>query len=127
MNTRQKALVLEVVQSNCDHMTAEKIYTAAKKRMPQIAMGTVYRNLSMLAAEGQVLKLEMPSGPDRYDGCVRPHEHLFCDRCGRVVDIFCGDLTAAIEAATGRKLHSYRLSLHGICDDCAAQGKENRT
>lgn len=95
--------------------------------MPQIAMGTVYRNLSMLAAEGQVLKLEMPSGPDRYDGCVRPHEHLFCDRCGRVVDIFCGDLTAAIEAATGRKLHSYRLSLHGICDDCAAQGKENRT
>lgn len=121
MNTRQRALVLEIVQSNCDHMTAEEIYVAAKRRMPQIAMGTVYRNLSMLTAEGQIKKIEVPSGPDRYDGCIRTHEHMFCDRCGRVIDIFCGDLTKAIEAATGQKICSYSLSLHGVCRDCASE------
>lgn len=118
MNTKQKTLVLEVVRETCDHRTAEEIYIAAKARMPQIAMGTVYRNLAQLVNDGIVRRLEVPNGPDRYDGCTDCHEHLCCDRCGRVLDIWCGDLTHAIENATGQKLSSYTLTLHGVCEDC---------
>ena len=104
MNTKQKQLVYELVADNCEHRTAEDVYRAAKARMPQIAMGTVYRNLSQLVTEGRIRKIDVPNGPDRYDGCVRPHEHLFCDGCGKVVDIWCGDLTEMIESRTGCKI-----------------------
>lgn len=118
MNTKQRALVLEVVSATCSHMTAEEIYLAAKAKLPQIAIGTVYRNLALLVSEGIVRKLEVPDGPDRYDGCTECHEHIYCDKCGRVCDIWCGDLTAALEAATGEKLSSYSLTIHGLCKDC---------
>ena len=71
MNTKQKQLVYELVADNCEHRTAEDVYRAAKARMPQIAMGTVYRNLSQLVTEGKIRKIDVPNGPDRYDGCVR--------------------------------------------------------
>ena len=120
MNTKQKALVLEVVRETCDHKTAEEIYIAAKARMPQIAMGTVYRNLAMLVNDGIVRKLEIPNAPDRYDGCTESHEHLYCEACGKVLDIWCGNLHEKIEEATGHKLTSYTLNLHGYCEDCSA-------
>ncbi|MBQ4556303.1 MAG: transcriptional repressor [Clostridia bacterium] len=119
MNTKQKALVLEVVTATCSHMTAEEIYIAAKAKMPQIAMGTVYRNLAQLVNDGVVRKLEIPNAPDRYDGCTECHEHLYCDKCGKVSDIWCGDLTEAIESATGQKLSSYTLTIRGLCSECA--------
>mgnify|MGYP002531688333 CR=1 FL=1 len=56
MNTKQKQLVYELVADNCEHRTAEDVYRAAKARMPQIAMGTVYRNLSQLVTEGKIRK-----------------------------------------------------------------------
>lgn len=118
MNTKQKSLVLEIVTATCSHMTAEEIYAAAKAKMPQIAMGTVYRNLAQLVSDGIVRKLEIPNGPDRYDGCTKCHEHLYCDACGKVTDIWCGDLTGAIESATGQKLSSYTLTIRGLCNEC---------
>ena len=118
MNTKQKSLVLEIVSATCDHKTAEEIYLAAKEKMPQIAMGTVYRNLAQLVSEGLIRKIGVPNGPDRYDGCTQPHEHLFCDACGKIVDLWCGDLTDAIEARTGSIIHSYTLDLHGLCPEC---------
>ena len=86
MNTKQKQLVYELVADNCEHRTAEEVYRAAKTRMPQIAMGTVYRNLSQLVSEGKIRKIGVPNGPDRYDGCVRAHEHLFCGHLVRRSD-----------------------------------------
>ena len=86
--------------------------------------GTVYRNLSQLVTEGRIRKIDVPNGPDRYDGCVRPHEHLFCDGCGKVVDIWCGDLTEMIESRTGCKIASYTLDLHGYCPVCSASRGE---
>lgn len=120
LNTKQKQLVYELVADNCEHRTAEEVYRAAKARMPQIAMGTVYRNLAQLVNEGRIRKLSVPDGPDRYDGCTRPHEHLFCDSCGKVVDIWCGDLTEMIESRTGCRIASYTLDLHGLCPVCSA-------
>lgn len=120
MNTKQKSLVLEVVTATCSHMTAEEIYIAAKAKMPQIAMGTVYRNLAQLVSEGTVRKIEIPNAPDRYDGCTECHEHLCCEKCGKVSDIWCGDLKGAIELATGKKLSSYTLTLRGVCEECVA-------
>ena len=119
MNTKQRALVLDIVRSAHDHKTAEAIYYAAKERMPQIAMGTVYRNLGLLAADGEIRKLEVPDGPDRYDCALEPHEHLYCTGCGKIVDLFCEDLTPVFEKATGKKIVSYSLALRGLCEDCA--------
>jgi Fe2+ or Zn2+ uptake regulation protein len=56
-NTRQKAVVYQIVKSSHDHPTAEKIYERAKKEIPKISLGTVYRILKELAEEGKIREI----------------------------------------------------------------------
>ena len=84
--TRQRKTILEIIKTSYDHMTAEEIYLKAKKVMPSIAMGTVYRNLGLMTKPGDPAHPD-PDSPDRYDKSVKPHEHMVC-RCGEVHDVF---------------------------------------
>ena len=65
--TRQRALILEIMRSTPGHLTADEIFAQARQRMPNIARGTVYRNLKLMEQDHEIARLEMPSGPDRYD------------------------------------------------------------
>lgn len=116
--TEQRRIVYNIVMQACDHPTAEEIYEQAKKLKPGIAMGTVYRNLGILADEGQILHIHMPDGPDRYDKTLRRHEHMECIVCGSVVDAELGNLTDMIAERSGLEIHSYELSLRGVCPNC---------
>lgn len=81
-------------------------------------MGTVYRNLGQLADSGEIRRIPMPGGADRYDGNVMPHEHITCTECGHVVDFHFDGLAALIEQRSGVKVSSYELAVMGICPSC---------
>ena len=55
--------------------------------MPKISLGTVYRNLDLLARLGMIQRLEMAGAETRFDGTVRPHNHVRCLGCGRIDDL----------------------------------------
>ena len=116
--TRQRQIVLSIVRRPGEHLTADGIFQLAREQMPSIAMGTVYRNLGQLAACGEIRRIPMPDGADRYDGNTCPHEHITCTRCGRVVDVHLGDLAGYIEQHSGIKVSSYELTINGICPMC---------
>ena len=84
-NTRQRQLILEAVRSHCDHPTAEQIYRDVAEQAPTISKGTVYRNLSVLAQEGELTQVEAPDA-SRFDLRQDRHHHLVCSACGAVVD-----------------------------------------
>ncbi|MGN0077024.1 MAG: transcriptional repressor, partial [Parafannyhessea sp.] len=65
-NTRQRQMVLDEVRSRCDHPTAEQIYEAVRARDPRVSQATVYRNLHLLAQEGQILSIKAP-GVEHFD------------------------------------------------------------
>ena len=84
--SKQKTLILRIVEESYVHPTAEDVLTEARKEMPHLAMGTVYRNLQQLTEEGRVRKIEMPQGGARYDRNYDNHAHYVCVGCGRIED-----------------------------------------
>jgi Fur family ferric uptake transcriptional regulator len=111
--------VLEVVRAREDHPTADQVYRAVKKRLPRVSLGTVYRNLAVLAGEGRIRVLE--GHPRRYEGTVREHLHVRCLGCGGVSDVAAGPVDSLIRKArsgSGYKVLGYRLELVGYCPGC---------
>lgn len=85
--SRQRECIRANLIGRSDHPTAEMVYQDVKEALPNISLGTVYRNLMLLAERGEILKLSMPDGPDRFDGNVQPHAHFLCKECGGFQDV----------------------------------------
>ncbi|MGN1084105.1 MAG: transcriptional repressor, partial [Lachnospiraceae bacterium] len=83
-HSRQRDAILEYLRSTASHPTADTVYENVREKIPNISLGTVYRNLNMLAESGEVLRLSCGGTSDRYDGCVKPHYHFLCRSCGNV-------------------------------------------
>lgn len=116
--TKQRQMILDIIRADSSHPTADIIYLKAKKKMPSIAVGTVYRNLNLMCEAGEIRKIALPDAADRYDKSIIPHDHLICTECEKMVDIGLGDLLPLIEERSGAKVHSYELCIHGICAEC---------
>ncbi len=120
-HSRQRDVVLEVVRSTMDHPTADWVYRQARRRLPRISLGTVYRNLNRLAAEGLIREIHAGSHPARFDGNTGQHHHVRCVSCGRVADLPLSVDTER-ERAAARALN-YRIVGHhvevlGLCPAC---------
>jgi len=123
-NTAQRQLILEVVNASTDHPNAETIYERCREKEPTISMGTVYRNLSVLAALGEISQLPMPKGPDHYDFNTTKHYHFFCRCCHTVTDVEIPNIEKKIDASIkipGYKVEGHQLIVMGMCPECAAQ------
>lgn len=120
--TRQRAEILAELRRAKNHPTAEEIHARVRRALPRISLGTVYRNLELLALSGEIRRLDGGSCGRRYDGDVSPHLHVRCLRCGRIADV-CGDaLAPALDglAAEGFAILRSRIELEGLCAQCAA-------
>src|SRR5438445_13567757 len=86
--TRQLAQVFEALQGDHTHPFAHEIYRQVHQRLPRISLATVYRNLHSLVEEGKIRTLLLDGQAARYDPETREYDHFFCERCGRVDDLF---------------------------------------
>ncbi len=119
--SRQRELVLAEVKSSREHPTADMVYAALKADNPSLSLGTVYRNLNLLAQMGQIHKIGMPGGSDRFDGRTDEHYHMLCQKCGRVYDVqldTLSELDGQIQSQTGFLVHSHDLIVRGVCRAC---------
>jgi Fur family ferric uptake transcriptional regulator len=125
--TRQRLVILEELRGTRTHPTADELHHMVRARLPRVSLGTVYRNLDILAEEGAVLKLEPAGGGRRFDGSVLPHHHVRCVRCGRVADIMCPVSIPETDGLCppGFRITAARVEFDGVCDFCAAA--ETRT
>ena len=120
-NTRQRQVVLEELAKLTSHPTAAELYEIARRRLPKLSLGTVYRNLELLAADGAIQKLEISGTESRFDGNPERHHHVRCVRCGRVDDVhgLPADLVRAdFRTLSGYDIIGHRLEFAGICPDC---------
>ena len=126
-NTIQRALVLEAVRTLRDHPTSADVYEAVRARHPNISRATVYRNLGVLANRGEVLRVEVPNGADRYDFLNRPHYHAKCRVCGGVFDVdmpYQSDILAKVSDAHGFAIEEHEIIFNGVCSECRkAEGR----
>jgi Fur family ferric uptake transcriptional regulator len=119
--TRQRQLVLEAVSKAGRHPTADEVYARVRRRLPHISLGTVYRNLEVMAAQGLIQKLEVGGTQKRYDALTDGHCHVRCLGCGRVEDAGAdrvGDVEAKAAEAAGYEVTGHRVEFIGYCPRC---------
>jgi Fe2+ or Zn2+ uptake regulation protein len=116
--SRQRELVYGIVIGSNTHPSAEDVYRTARQSMPNISLGTIYRNLRQLSAEGRIREVHFGSAPDRFDGMLHMHEHFICTSCGNISDI---EPTLSDPSLPGKKVTTYRLDYFGQCEACTGK------
>lgn len=120
-NTIQRNTVLKAVRTMKSHVTADDVYSFIHDEYPSISKGTVYRNLNTLSELGEIKKVEIPDGPDRFDFTLDEHYHVVCVKCGKVYDVDMSvfpDMLGKIADPHGIEYLSYDILFKGICPDC---------
>ena len=124
--SKQRELILSSLKQRTDHPTAEKLYMDLKSEMPDLGIATVYRNLSVLCESGDISKIKLGQGSDRYDGKIEPHIHFMCSKCSEIIDIELNDeLMQSIDNDINMKLEKLEAKIEvcsintfGRCSNC---------
>jgi len=116
-SSKQKELIEFIVNSSHIHPTAEEIYEISKETIPNISLGTVYRNLSTLVNEKQIRKIKVDEAKYRYDHNKDKHAHFICTKCSNIIDLP-ENIFKGVEEFDGNVVTDIDLSLTGICKDC---------
>lgn len=123
--TKQRQAILEVLKNTYSHPDANWIYKKVSKKVPNISLGTVYRNLNILSEEQLIRELTCQSGVSRYDGNVMPHSHIICEHCHKIEDLNKSDdcqaaqeLVQDIKENLGYDDLSCEILVRGTCPDC---------
>jgi len=123
--SKQREIIENTVKSCVSHPSAGQVYDYLHPMYPNLSLGTVYRNLTLLSETGAIRKLHMPDGSDRFDGADGEHAHAVCTRCGMIKDIDAslepGFADSVFEKA-GFVMTGSQLLITGICGTCMQKG-----
>lgn len=119
--SRQREAIKNYLTSTKSHPTADVVYTHVKEEFPNISLGTVYRNLNLLADLGEAIKIVTPDGADRFDADTTPHYHFCCKKCNSVLDMNIPNLEELNQYASKHfdgEIEAHTILFHGICNKC---------
>ena len=123
--SRQREAILNALHSTDSHPTAQWIYERVREEIPNISLGTVYRNLSALAKNGDILSINVGDGFEHFDGDTKAHAHLACKCCKSIIDATLpGDTVSAIAREHKFVPEQAVYIAYGMCDDCIKKQKQ---
>lgn len=123
--TKQKKLILDILRGTTSHPTAEWVFEQARKKISNISLSTVYRNLNILKNEGEIQELSHACSLGRFDGNPQNHYHFICKACGNVYDVDLPvhhQLDGEVCRLCGMKVDGHSILFFGRCHKCK---KEN--
>ena len=125
--SRQRESIIENLKQRTDHPTADMIYSDIRKVYPNVSLGTVYRNLSLLAAENTIRKLNTDDGVLRFDYNAKPHDHFICRQCGNVMDLHLTnaeeELVKSASTCFEGEIDNCTVTFYGTCEKCLKSRK----
>lgn len=119
--SRQRELIKDFLKTRKDHPTADVVYMNVRKQNPNISLGTVYRNLTLLADTGEILRLRVGDGVDHFDADTSPHYHFVCTCCGAVLDLKMDsieDILKTAGAGFDGHIEGHVTYFYGTCGSC---------
>ena len=116
--SKQRELITEIIKGRKDHPTADMIYASARELEPNISLGTVYRNLKLLADEGVIITLETEDKRLHYDGDISRHSHFICSECGKIIDLFKPSETPKELFELNLTVTGEKCIYYGYCPKC---------
>ena len=122
---RKRDAILQCVKSTKVHPSADWVFAQLKPSIPDLSLGTVYRNLSLFRQQGLIASLGAVQGVERFDGNTDPHVHFICGDCGSVVDLEEMDLPESLaqqaQCCCGGRITGCSLTFTGSCSTCQSQ------
>ena len=119
--SRQREAIKSFLMTRKDHPTADVVYENVRKEFPNISLGTVYRNLTLLSDMGELLRLRVGDGIDHFDATTEPHYHFICKKCGSVIDLEMENLDSINDIAGtnfGGRIEGHVAYFYGSCNKC---------
>lgn len=124
-NTFQRQVILEELAKVKSHPTADEVYELARKRLPNISLGTVYRNLEWMTDNQIILKIDIAGRKKRFDYNTVKHYHMRCNKCGAVCDIEfsqLSDMEEQLNALIGVSgIEDFNIEFKGKCKNCISK------
>ena len=120
--TPQRRAILEIIQEQGGHLSADEIYQLARARIPGLSLSTVYRTLDLLRELDLVSELHLASNRHHYEAPGPEHQHLVCLNCGRVVEFLCAHSAQTCQRLAdqhGFSITGSRVELLGYCEECS--------
>ena len=118
---RKRNAILAYLRQTEDHPSAEMVYNQLKPEIPDLSLGTVYRNLSMFKTNGEIISIGTVNGVERFDGNTAPHVHFICSNCDAVIDLHQIPMPRYNrEECGGCHIESCALTFTGLCGNCQA-------
>lgn len=124
--SKQRAMIKDFLMTRKDHPTADVVYKNVRQKNPNISLGTVYRNLTLLADLGEIQRLRVGDGVDHFDADTSPHYHFVCSECGSVTDLEMDSIENITEIAGARfdgRIAGHVTYFYGTCEHCTKSQK----
>lgn len=120
-HSRQRDMIKAFLMGRKDHPTADVVYTNVRQENPNISMGTVYRNLTLLSDIGEIQRLRLGDGVDHFDADTSEHYHFICEDCGSVMDLDMPNIDVIQETANEHfdgMITGHMTYFFGSCGNC---------
>ena len=124
-HSKKRDAILELIRSTGTHPGAQWVYDQLKPAIPDLSLGTVYRNIAVFREEGLLESVGVVLGEERFDADTSPHPHAVCTRCGKVVD-----LSREIQSELNRNfsveipdftIDKRNTVFYGLCRECSTE------
>ncbi len=119
---RKRDAILTYLRETKEHPSAETVYASLKPQIPDLSLGTVYRNIALFKQQGQIISLGSVNGVERYDGNINPHVHFVCTGCGSICDLHGLQVPQELNESAAKEADAQvdhcHLTFHGRCRTC---------
>jgi len=119
-NTPQRDAIRSLFTPEGRPLSPAEILEIASRQIPTLSQATVYRTLRALEQAGEIVAVEFPSEPARYEMAGKDHHHHFrCESCGKAFEAHgcAGDLSPMVPS--GFTVTRHEITLYGLCDRCS--------
>lgn len=120
-HSKQREMIKDFLITRHDHPTADTIYMNVRRQNPNISLGTVYRNLSLLADLGEIQRLQLGDGTIHFDADISKHYHFVCTECGSVIDLNMESIESILNTAGANfngTIDGHVTYFYGLCGNC---------
>ncbi len=124
--TPQRLAILEYLEGNTTHPSAEDIFRHVEEKFPSMSFATVYNTLEALKEKGLIMELNIEPGKKRFDPNIEPHHHMICEKCHRIFDVF-EDFPVDLPEEYAKRFQVKRCQVvfYGLCRECAEKDAGN--
>lgn len=123
-HSKQRDSIKAFLSTRKDHPTADVVYRNVRESFPNISLGTVYRNLTLLADIGEIARIRVGDSVDHFDYDTLPHYHFICSECGCVIDLnmpMTEHLSKAAQENFKGEIEGQVTYFYGRCNNCLSK------